>query len=165
LYYNVLSCLIDTETHDINNQVLQFLHDNSCLFHYMYFTNNFILNIRMTRSIDYIIPKSGEYYKQNLYEFRIRSKGIVFTYTNNYFKLINILAYNALKKYTLSDIYIENISDATFVDLISKYSEDKSITLEDIRDILIKHNCQIDLMNSREHEWDFMSYTKWIVCK
>ena len=119
----------------------------------------------MSKSLDFIISNKEQYYKQKLYDFRVRSNGIVFSYTSNYIYMLNILAFNVLKTYTISDVYIENISDKIFVDFMEKYAESKYITLEDIKCILINHNCIIDIKESREKEWDFISYIKWIVLK
>ena len=117
------------------------------------------------KSLDFLICSKEEYYEQKLYDFRIRPNGIVFSYTSNYMYMLNILAYSTFKKYTLGDVYIENISDKIFVDLMLKYSENKYITLEDIKEILVSHKCIADITESREKEWDFMSYSKWIVLK
>ena len=79
--------------------------------------------------------------------------------------MINVLAYNTFKSYTLGDVYIENISDKIFVDLMEKYAENKFITLQDIKEILNINKCVVDIAESRDKEWDFMSYSKWIVLK
>mgnify|MGYP001566657954 CR=1 FL=1 len=117
----------------------------------------------MNKSLDFIIPDNELYYKQKLYDFRLRQNGIVFSYTSNYLYMLNVLAFNTLKTYTLGDVYIENISDKIFIDLIEKYAENKYITLEDIKYILINHNCNLNVKESRVKEWDFMSFIKWVV--
>ena len=113
----------------------------------------------------FIIPNDENHYTQKLYDFRIRKNGIVFSYSVNIFKMINVLAHNTFKSYTLGDVYIENISDKIFVDLMEKYSEFKYITLQDIKNVLISNQSTVDLTESRDKEWDFMSYSKWIVLK
>ena len=119
----------------------------------------------MSKDLDYIINDSEHYFQQKLHDFRIRKNGLVFSYSSNYFMLFNIVSYNIFKQYTLSDVYIDNVSDALFLNLITKYSENKYINLKDIKYILLKHCCKLDINESREKEWDFFSYTKWIVLK
>jgi hypothetical protein len=79
--------------------------------------------------------------------------------------MINVLAHNTFTSYPLGDVYIENISDKIVVDLMEKYSEFKYITLQDIKEILNINQCAVDIAESRDKEWDFMSYSKWIVLK
>ena len=119
----------------------------------------------MTKNLDYIIKDSDMFLEQKLYDFRVRKNGLVFSYSSNYLMLLNIVSYNVLKQYTLSDVYIENVSDELFLDLMTKYSENKFINLKDIKNILSQHKCVLDIEESREKEWDFISYTKWIVLK
>ena len=120
----------------------------------------------MSRSVDFIISDDDEsHYKQKLYDFRIRKNGIVFSYTSNYLYMMNMVLYNALKSYSLGDVYIENISDTIFIELMERYSENKYITLEDIKEILQTNKCVVDIAESRDKEWNFMSYSKWIVLK
>jgi hypothetical protein len=119
----------------------------------------------MSKSLDFIISKDESYYKQKLYDFRLRKNGLVFSYTENYIYLFNVLAYNAIKSYTLGDVYIENINDKIFVEFMTKYAENKYITLEDIKNILCSNKCDLDITESKDKEWDFISYSKWIVIK
>ena len=119
----------------------------------------------MTRDLDFLIKDNDLFFEQRFHDFRVRKNGVVFTYSSNYFMLMNIMTYNIFKQYTLSDVYIENINDEIFVELLVKYSEHKYITLKDIKYILLKNNCNINLKESREKEWDFISFTKWIVLK
>jgi hypothetical protein len=117
----------------------------------------------MTNTIEKLISNNDEYYNQKLYDFRIIQNGIVFSYTENYLYMFNIVAHNLFKSYTISDVYIENISDDIFIDLIQNYAENKYITLKIIKDVLIHHKCEADIIESREKEWNFMSFIKWIV--
>ena len=117
----------------------------------------------MTKALDYIIPRNDEHINQKFYDYRIRKNGIVFTYTNG--SPIIIWMYNLIKEYTLEDVYIENVSDSVFIDLLTKYDENRYITLLDIREILSFNKCILSLVDSKEKEWNFCSYTKWIVLK
>jgi len=117
----------------------------------------------MTKELDFIIKDTDPFFEQRLYDFRVKPNGLVFSYSSNYMNLLNIVSYNIFKKYTLSDVYLENVSDDLFVDLIVKYSQDKYINLKEIKYILSNHNCKLNTNESREKEWDFISYTKWIV--
>lgn len=119
----------------------------------------------MTRSLDFLFNEKEPYYKQKLYDFRIRKNGIVFCYSQNYFSAATIMAYNTIKSYTLENVYIENINDKVFVELMSKFAENKYITPEDIHTILKIHNCIPNLTDSRQSEWNFISFSKWIVLK
>ena len=38
-------------------------------------------------------------------------------------------------------------------------------TLKQIKEILLDHNCLLNIAECREKEWDFLSYRKWIVLK
>ena len=119
----------------------------------------------MNKSLDFVISDKDVFYKQKLYDFSVRENAIVFSYTSKYIYMLNILAYNTFKTYTLGDVYIENITDKIFVELMEKYAEYKYITLEEIKFILIDNECNVNINESREKEWDFMSYIKWIVIK
>ena len=116
----------------------------------------------MSKELDFLIPEKDEFYTQKLYDFRVTKKTLVFCYSSNFGSFINILSNNIFKKYTLSDVYIENLSDDIYLDLISKYAIDKCITLRDIKDVLLTHKCKINISESRPNEWDYMAYSKWI---
>ena len=118
----------------------------------------------MNKSLDYIIPPN-EYYEQKLYHFRLYKDGIVFCYSNNVFKYINVVAYNIFKIYTLDNVYIQNISDKVFIDLISMFNDRAYITLKDIHYILYKYHLELNIEESRIQEWEFMGFSKWITCK
>ena len=119
----------------------------------------------MTKDLDCIINNNDKYSEQNFHDFIIKKNGIVFVYSSHYFSLMSIVAHNLFKQYTISDVSIENISDKIFLDLIIKYSEKKCINLKQIKEILLDHNCLLNIAECREKEWDFLSYRKWIVLK
>lgn len=119
----------------------------------------------MSRSLDFLFHEKESYYTQKLYDFRIRKNGLVFCYSQNYFSAATIMAYNVIKNYTLENLYIENINDKVFVELMSKFVENKYITPEDIHVILKINNCIPNLTDSRQSEWDLISFSKWIHLK
>jgi hypothetical protein len=118
----------------------------------------------MNKSLDYIIPQN-EYYEQKLYDFRLYKNGIVFCYSNNVLNYINVVAYYCFKIYTLDNVYIQNIPDKVFVDLISTFNDQSCITLKDIKYILYKYHLELNIEESRVQEWEFMGFSKWIMCK
>jgi hypothetical protein len=119
----------------------------------------------MNKTLDYIIPANDDFYEQKLYDFRLYNNGIVFCYSNNILNYVNILTYNVFKVYTLEYVYIQNISDSVFVHLISKFSDQKYITIKDIKYILLEYKLELNIDESRLKEWDFLGFSKWIVCK
>ena len=119
----------------------------------------------MSRTLDYLIPHNDKYFHQKLYDFRIRPHGIVFCYSQNYLTSLSILTHNIFKSYTIGDVYIENIPDNVFIELMIKFGENKCITLAQIKEILISNKCAPILTESREKEWDTITYSKWIVLK
>ena len=111
-----------------------------------------------SKEIDYFIPENDIFYNQKLYDFRITKKSLIFSYSSLFGSFINIISHNLFKKYTLSDVYIENLPDDVYLDLMLKFEIDKFITLRDIRGILITHKCKINIPESRIKEWDYLAY-------
>ena len=117
----------------------------------------------MTRTLDYLISDTDYTYNQKLYDFRIINNGIVFLYSFNPFYSLISTFNHVCSNYTINNIYVKNINDTTFVELISKYSENRYITPKDIKYILSSNNCIPNLTESREKEWDTIGFSKWIV--
>ena len=112
---------------------------------------------------DYLISDSEG--NNKFYDFRVTRKGIILTYSNNYLSYFSILANNIVSDYITSEVYIENITDEIFVEIVTKIKEKTFITLYDVKDILSYHKCVPDMKESKEKEWDIVSYMKWIVIK